>query len=70
MARSRVELFEAIRRDQWLEVLSIRALADKHGVHRRTTRQALDSAVPPERRTPTRAAPELDPAKALIDAIC
>lgn len=67
MARSRVELFEAIRRDHRREDLSIRALADKHGVHRRTVRQALGSAVPPERKTPTRVAPKLDPAKGLID---
>ena len=40
MARSKVELFEAIRRDERLELLSIRALADRHGVHRRTVRQA------------------------------
>ncbi len=42
---------------------------DKHGVHRRTVRQALDNAKPPERKTPARAAPKLDPAKALIDAM-
>jgi len=36
VARSRVDLFEAIRRDERLEKLSIGALADKHGVHRRT----------------------------------
>ena len=69
MARSKVELFEAIRRDERLEKLSIRALADKHGVHRRTVRQALENAVPPERKTPARAAPKLDPAKGLIDAM-
>jgi transposase len=64
-----VELFEAIRRDERLENLSIRALADQHGVHRRTVRQALKNAVPPQRKTPARAAPKLDPAKGLIDAM-
>ena len=69
MERSRVELFEEIRRDHRLHELSIRALADKHGVHRRTVRQALASAVPPQRKTPERKAPKLDPAKPLIDAM-
>ena len=69
VARSRVELFEAIRRDHRRDGLSIRALADRHGVHRRTVRQALENAVPPERKTPVRPSPKLDPAKALIDAM-
>jgi len=64
-----VELFEAIRRDHRRDGLSIRALADRHGVHRRTVRQALGDAVPPVRKIPVRAAPKLDPAKALIDAM-
>ncbi|MBA2638017.1 MAG: hypothetical protein H0U79_07345 [Solirubrobacterales bacterium] len=38
---SRVELFEQIRRDRDREGLSIRALAERHGVHRRAVRQAL-----------------------------
>jgi transcriptional regulator with XRE-family HTH domain len=33
---SRVELFEQIRRDREFEGLSLRALAEKYGVHRRT----------------------------------
>ncbi|HLZ38641.1 MAG TPA: IS21 family transposase [Mycobacteriales bacterium] len=68
-ARSRVELFEAIRRDARREGLSVRALARRHGTHRRTVRRALASAVPPPRRAPVRAAPKLDPARVLIDGM-
>ena len=67
--RSRVELFEAIRRDARVEELSIRGLSDRYGVHRRTVRQALASAEPPARKVPVRSAPRLDPAKELIDAM-
>jgi transposase len=67
--RSKVELFEAIRRDARVEEVSIRGLADRYGVHRRTVRQALAAAEPPARKVVVRAAPRLDPAKALIDAM-
>ena len=69
MARSKVALFEAIRRDDRVERLSVRALSDKYRVHRRTVRQALSNAVPPGRKTLVRAAPKLAPAKGLIDAM-
>jgi transposase len=69
VARSRVELFEAIRRDHRREGLSIRALSDRYRVHRRLVRQALASAEPPPRKAPVRAAPRLDPARPLIDAM-
>jgi len=69
VARSKVGLFEAIRRDDRVEQLSVRGLSEKYGVHRRTVRQALANAVPPERKTPVRVAPRLDPAKGLIDAM-
>jgi transposase len=66
---SRVELFEQIRRDRDREGLSIRALAARHGVHRRAVRQALESPVPPAKRSPHgRPAPRLGPYRALIDA--
>lgn len=67
--RSKVELFEAIRRDHRRDGLSIRALSDKYEVHRRTVRAALASATPPERKVPVRSAPKLDPAKPLIEAM-
>jgi transposase len=61
-----VEQFESIRRDQREEGLSIRALARRHGVHRRAVRQALVSATPPSKSVPPRACPMLDPHKATI----
>jgi transposase len=57
-----VELFERIRRDRREEDLSVRALATRHRVHRRTVRQALDDAVPPARKTPERERPALSAA--------
>ena len=65
---SRVELFEQIRRDRDREGLSIRALAARHGVHRRAVRQALASPLPPVKRSPAhRSAPKLGAYRALID---
>ncbi len=69
MVRSRVKLFEQIRKAHDREGLSIRALAERFGVHRRTVRQALDAAMPPPRKPPPpRVAPVLGPWKATIDA--
>jgi transposase len=63
-----VEQFEQIRRDHAREGLSIRALAKRHGVHRRAVRQALASPVPPPKRRPEhRPAPKLGPFRVLID---
>jgi hypothetical protein len=65
---SRVELFELIRRDRDWEGLSIRALAERHGVHRRAVRQALASPLPAERKRPVgRPAPKLGEYRELID---
>jgi transposase/predicted nucleic acid-binding protein len=68
MARSRVELFEQIRRDWRAGGSSIRELAARHHVHRRTVRQALASAMPPLRKTYSqRPRPALGPYAAVID---
>ena len=65
---SRMELFEQIRRDRDREGLSIRALAERHGVHRRAVRQALLSPLPPGKRTAVgRPAPKLGGYRGLID---
>jgi transposase len=66
---SRVELFAQIRRDARVEGPSVRALAVRHGVHRRTVRQALDSAAPPERKQRQGVSWRLEPFKDAIDAM-
>ena len=67
--RSRVELFEQIRRARRDDPdVSIRELASRFGTHRRTVRDALVSSVPPPRKQyPSRSAPALDEWKPIID---
>ena len=64
-----MELFAVIRRDRRVEDLSIRDLAEKHHVHRRTVRQALESATPPPRKIPVRTGWVLESFKSAIDAM-
>lgn len=65
--RTKVELFEQIRREYEFGVGTIAGVARKLKVHRRLVRQALGSAVPPPRRRPARGCPRLEPVRGLIE---
>jgi transposase len=66
--RSKVELFEQIRRAVRVEPgVSIHELSRRFRVHRRTVRDALASAVPPPRKEAARAAPVMGPLMPIID---
>lgn len=65
--RSKVKLYEQVRKAHERDGLSVRELARRFHVHRRDVRQALASAVPPERKAVVRAAPALDRWKPTID---
>ena len=67
--RSKVELYEQIRREYAHGVGTIKGVAKKLGVHRRMVREALANAVPPPRKAPERPKPKLGPVREWIDAI-
>jgi transposase len=62
-----VELFAAIRFDWQRNQMSVRSLARKYDVHRRTVRQAIASPLPPDRKVPVRAAPVREAVTGWID---
>ena len=67
--KATVELFEEIRREYEFGIGTIQGVARKFGVHRRLVREALNDAVPPQKVTPPRARPRLEPVIGFIDAI-
>ena len=71
-----MELFEEIRREYEYGIGTIKGVARKPkvrpcgmGVHRRLVREAIDNAIPRERKTVEREKPKLRPALAFINGI-
>lgn len=67
--RTKVELFEQIRREYEFGDGTVLGIARKLGVHRRMVRQALANAAPPERQQWERKRPIMAPLMPFIDAV-
>ncbi len=67
--RTKLELFEQIRREYEHGVGTIKGVARKFKVHRRMVREAIGNALPSERKKAIRERPKLGPAIAFIDGI-
>src|SRR6202035_1522151 len=66
--RTKVELFEEIRRDEF-GIGTVRGVAHKLGVHRRMVRQALKDARPPTRKRAQRRRNEIEYGGPFIESI-
>ena len=67
--RLKVELFEQIRREYEHGCGTIVGTSKKFGVHRRMVRQAIESALPPDRKKPERKRAKFDLVKGFIERI-
>jgi transposase len=67
--RTKVELYEQIRREYEFGAGSIIGVARKLGVHRRTVREAVRSALPARRKKTERPHLKIAPAVAFIDEV-
>jgi transposase len=64
-----VELFEEIRREYEFGIGTVQGVARKFGVHRRLVREALGTALPPEKPPNPRPRPRIGPVAEVIDAM-